>query len=114
MTDTSIAAVVLAAGKGTRMHSAKPKVLQTLLNEPMLHYVYCALDPIMQDNVLTVIGHAADMVREAFPEKCDSFVVQEEQLGTGHALQVLLAEVHCAVARTRLLVVRAPHVATRR
>lgn len=88
MTDTSITAVVLAAGKGTRMHSAKPKVLQTLLYEPMLHYVYKALDPIMQDNVLTVIGHAGEMVEEAFPEKKDSFVVQKEQLGTGHALQV--------------------------
>ncbi|CCH49804.1 bifunctional UDP-N-acetylglucosamine diphosphorylase/glucosamine-1-phosphate N-acetyltransferase GlmU [Pseudodesulfovibrio piezophilus] len=88
MSEMSTTAVVLAAGKGTRMHSAKPKVLQTILNEPMLYYVYAALAPLFRENILTVIGHGAEMVESAFPEKKDSFVIQEEQLGTGHALQV--------------------------
>ena len=88
MSDTKITAVVLAAGKGTRMHSAKPKVLQTILNEPMLYYVYAALKPLFRSNILTVIGHGADMVEATFPEMQGRFVEQTEQLGTGHALQV--------------------------
>jgi bifunctional UDP-N-acetylglucosamine pyrophosphorylase/glucosamine-1-phosphate N-acetyltransferase len=88
MPQTKTTALVLAAGKGTRMHSAKAKVLQTLLNEPMLFYVYEALSPMMQERILTVVGHDADGVRAAFPSMADRFVVQEEQLGTGHALQV--------------------------
>lgn len=88
MSDTSITALVLAAGKGTRMHSPRPKVLQTILNEPMLYYVYAALEPLFNENVLTVVGHGADMVEAAFPEMADRLVEQSEQLGTGHALQV--------------------------
>lgn len=88
MPDTKITALILAAGKGTRMHSAKAKVLQTLLGEPMLHYVYEALGPIVKENILTVVGHDADNVKTAFPDMADRFVTQEEQLGTGHALQV--------------------------
>lgn len=84
---SKITAVILAAGKGTRMHSTKPKVLQTLLNEPMLYYVYAALDPMGIDT-LTVIGHNAEMVEAAFPDRKGTFVLQAEQLGTGHALQV--------------------------
>ena len=87
MSETKLTAVVLAAGKGTRMHSSRPKVLQTLLGEPMLHYVYKALAPSSVD-VLTVIGHGADMVETAFPDRKGTFVEQAEQLGTGHALQV--------------------------
>ncbi|QJB56391.1 bifunctional UDP-N-acetylglucosamine diphosphorylase/glucosamine-1-phosphate N-acetyltransferase GlmU [Pseudodesulfovibrio sp. zrk46] len=103
MSETSVTAVVLAAGKGTRMHSAKPKVLQTILNEPMLYYVYAALEPLFSKNILTVIGHGADQVEAAFPEKAGSFVLQAEQLGTGHALQVAWDAVkksgatHCTV-----------------
>lgn len=88
MSDNTITALVLAAGKGTRMHSAKAKVLQTLIGEPMLFYVFEALKPIMQDDILTVVGHDADGVKAAFPDMADRFVMQEDQLGTGHALQV--------------------------
>ncbi|MEF2229431.1 MAG: bifunctional UDP-N-acetylglucosamine diphosphorylase/glucosamine-1-phosphate N-acetyltransferase GlmU [Pseudodesulfovibrio sp.] len=83
MPDNTITALVLAAGKGTRMHSPRPKVLQTLLREPMLRYVYAALDPM---DTLTVIGHGAATVKAAFPGR--AFVEQAEQLGTGHAVQV--------------------------
>ncbi|MBG0791193.1 MAG: bifunctional UDP-N-acetylglucosamine diphosphorylase/glucosamine-1-phosphate N-acetyltransferase GlmU [Desulfovibrionaceae bacterium] len=88
MPDTKITALILAAGKGTRMRSPRAKVLQTLLGEPMLHYVYEALAPVVGGDVLTVVGHDADAVRAAFPDMADRFVVQAEQLGTGHALQV--------------------------
>ncbi|MBQ7608236.1 MAG: bifunctional UDP-N-acetylglucosamine diphosphorylase/glucosamine-1-phosphate N-acetyltransferase GlmU [Desulfovibrionaceae bacterium] len=82
------AALVLAAGKGTRMHSEKPKVLQTLLECPMLAYVYQALTPLFGDTVWTVIGAHAEMVRAAFPDK--KYVLQEELAGTGDALRCAL------------------------
>jgi bifunctional UDP-N-acetylglucosamine pyrophosphorylase/glucosamine-1-phosphate N-acetyltransferase len=82
------AALILAAGKGTRMHSDKPKVLQTLLGEPMLACVLEALRPVFGEDVWIVTGHRADLVRAAFPDA--RFVLQEEQLGTGHALMQAL------------------------
>ena len=84
---TSVGAVILAAGKGTRMHSPLPKVLQPMLEEPMLRYVYDALDSLGSLRVATVVGHGADEVAAAFPARTDGFVLQAEQLGTGHALQ---------------------------
>ncbi|WP_029897302.1 bifunctional UDP-N-acetylglucosamine diphosphorylase/glucosamine-1-phosphate N-acetyltransferase GlmU [Desulfohalovibrio reitneri] len=82
-------ALVLAAGKGTRMHSGdRPKVLAELLGRPMLWYVHRALAPVFEDRVHTVVGHGADLVAAAFPEHKDRFIHQAEQLGTGHALQV--------------------------
>lgn len=91
--DKSSCAVVLAAGKGTRMKSEKPKVLHTLLGEPMLGYVLGALGRLFGENVYSVIGHGAEQVRSAFPELTDGrFILQKEQKGTGHALQVAWEE----------------------
>ncbi|MEG2172872.1 MAG: NTP transferase domain-containing protein, partial [Desulfovibrionaceae bacterium] len=81
-----IGALILAAGKGTRMHSIKPKVLQTLLGEPLLLYVVDALRPLFGGAIWTVIGHQADMVRGVFSADDMRFVEQLQQLGTGHAL----------------------------
>jgi bifunctional UDP-N-acetylglucosamine pyrophosphorylase/glucosamine-1-phosphate N-acetyltransferase len=81
-----LAVVVLAAGEGTRMKSDLPKVLHSVAGRPMLQYVLetaRALDP----GVLTlVIGEGADLVRRTIGEGA-SYVVQEQRLGTGHALQ---------------------------
>lgn len=88
--DEHIGALILAAGKGTRMKSAAPKVLATLLGEPMLRYGLTALSGLFGQRVLTVIGHRADLVRAAFPECEGRFVEQTEQLGTGHALAAAL------------------------
>ena len=85
---TKTAALVLAAGKGTRMRSDRPKVLHTLLGEPMLWYVFKALEIAPSEDVLVVIGHEADRVRAAFPDFGGTWVEQAEQRGTGHALQV--------------------------
>ncbi len=85
MTPQKYCAVILAAGKGTRMHSSGPKVLKTLLGEPMLHYVYAALDQVLGSEAYTVVGHGADQVAGAFPDRAASFIIQEQQLGTGHA-----------------------------
>ena len=82
------AALILAAGKGTRMHSQKPKVLQTILGSPMLACVYKALKPVFGDDILTLVGHRADLVQACFPE--EHFVIQSEQQGTGHALACAL------------------------
>ena len=78
------AALVLAAGKGTRMHSDKPKVLQKLLGEPMLKYVYHALMPAFNDDIFMLIGYKADFVKKAFSNV--KTIMQESQLGTAHAL----------------------------
>ena len=82
----SIGCLILAAGKGTRMHSDQPKVLRELLGEPMLGCVYAALDPIFGKDLFSVIGHGAQHVERRFPERAAGFVHQAEQLGTGHAL----------------------------
>jgi bifunctional UDP-N-acetylglucosamine pyrophosphorylase/glucosamine-1-phosphate N-acetyltransferase len=90
------AALVLAAGKGTRMHSDRPKVLQTILGEYMLACVLAALRPHFAENIWIVAGHQARMLEAAFPE--ERFVLQAEQLGTGHALMralPVLAGVGC-------------------
>lgn len=85
-----IGALALAAGKGTRMKSDAPKVLKTLLGKPMLWYVEQALAALCAGDVFTVIGHRAESVAAAFPELAGRFVLQAEQLGTGHALATAL------------------------
>lgn len=77
-------ALILAAGKGTRMHSARPKVLHTILGEPMLGLVIRALEPFFGSDIIIVAGHGAGQLEAAFPRA--RFVRQEEQLGTGHAV----------------------------
>ena len=86
-----LGALILAGGKGTRMYSHLPKVLQPILGEPMLSYVHAALKPLFADQIWTVIGHRADLLRLTFPQLEDNFILQEEQLGTGHALQIAWA-----------------------
>ncbi len=85
-----LSALILAAGKGTRMHSDKPKVLQTLLGEPMLAHVVAALEPCFGKQIWAVIGHNAAAVQQAFAKSDLRFIEQKEQLGTGHALMVAL------------------------
>lgn len=88
MNNSFACALVLAGGKGTRMHSDSPKVLKTLMGESMLYYVYKALKPSLGDDIFTIVGFEAGQVEKAFPEMQDRFVLQAEQLGTGHALQM--------------------------
>lgn len=82
-------AIVLAAGKGTRMKSELPKVLIEVLGRPMIHYVLDALEKTGVDEVLVVVGYRADLVRAALVGRPGvRFVEQTEQLGTGHAVMV--------------------------
>lgn len=83
-------AVVLAAGKGTRMKSDLPKVLCPVVDRPMIHFVLDALESAGIKRKIVVVGYQADLVRQALADRTDDieFVTQSEQLGTGHAVQV--------------------------
>ena len=78
--------IILAAGQGKRMRSATPKVLHLLGGKPLLWHVLEACAALDPDRMLVVVGHGVDRIREAFP-KMDpaAWVLQREQLGTGHA-----------------------------
>lgn len=83
--------VVLAAGKGTRMKSRLPKVLHTIAGRPMLQHV---LDTVRQLDyqrpINTIIGHGAEQIEAAMTADDLRFILQSEQLGTGHAVQQAL------------------------
>ena len=81
-------AVVLAAGQGTRMKSDLAKVLHPMAGEPLLAHVLRALEDTGVPRVLVVIGHQRERVREAFAGAPVEWVVQAEQRGTGHAIQM--------------------------
>ena len=85
-------AVVLAAGKGTRMRSDLPKVLHTLAGRPMLAHVLDTAREAGIERLVIVVGHQADRVREACRGSDLTYVLQEPQLGTGHAVQVASRE----------------------
>lgn len=79
-------AIVLAAGRGTRMKSSLYKVLHPVVERPMVQHVVDQLQPLELDKVVTIVGFGAEAVQETLGDH-SSFVVQEEQLGTGHAVQ---------------------------
>ncbi|MBM4000682.1 MAG: glycosyl transferase family 2 [Planctomycetes bacterium] len=81
------AAVILAAGKGTRMKTDLPKVLVEALGRPLLHYVLDALDRARVERKIVVVGYRADDVRSSVGSRAGvEFAEQREQLGTGHAV----------------------------
>jgi bifunctional UDP-N-acetylglucosamine pyrophosphorylase/glucosamine-1-phosphate N-acetyltransferase len=82
----NLAAVILAAGQGTRMKSDLPKVLHPVAGRPMLSHVVKTARALGAAPVVPVIGHGADLVRETLGSENLSFALQAEQLGTGHAL----------------------------
>ncbi len=81
-------AVILAAGKGTRMKSDLPKVMHPLCGRPMINYVVDTAENAGADEIIVVIGHGGDAVREVLNGDRVTFAVQEEQLGTAHAVGV--------------------------
>jgi bifunctional UDP-N-acetylglucosamine pyrophosphorylase/glucosamine-1-phosphate N-acetyltransferase len=82
----ALAILILAAGQGTRMKSARPKVLHELCGRPLFAYPLEAARSLGPERLLAVVGHGADAVRERFAEEVE-FVLQAEQRGTGHAVQ---------------------------
>lgn len=93
--DRPLAAVILAAGKGKRMHSDIPKVMHEACSRPLVHWVVDAVrsDEIQATPTILVVGVGRDLVESSFepvPPWLD-FAVQEDQLGTGHAIDMARA-----------------------
>jgi len=79
--------VILAAGQGTRMNSALPKVLHKLANKPMLEHVIETAKKLKPKKIIIVYGHGGDLVKSTINDEFLKWAEQTEQLGTGHAVQ---------------------------
>ncbi|MFA6061583.1 MAG: bifunctional UDP-N-acetylglucosamine diphosphorylase/glucosamine-1-phosphate N-acetyltransferase GlmU [Gallionella sp.] len=79
--------VILAAGKGTRMYSAKPKVLHALAGKALVAHVLDCAQSLNPEKICVVYGHGGESVPQAMAQYGASFALQEPQLGTGHAVQ---------------------------
>ncbi|HYO08121.1 MAG TPA: NTP transferase domain-containing protein [Tepidisphaeraceae bacterium] len=89
----SLTAIILAAGKSTRMKSKRPKALHEICGKPMLGYILQACFDAGVTRVLLVVGHGKDEVIETFRhDRRIQFVEQTEQLGTGHAARMCVPE----------------------
>ncbi len=82
----SLAVIILAAGKGVRMNSELPKVLHPILKKPMLRYVLDAARAMEPERIVLVLGHDSELVIESVSDYPLETVIQEPQLGTGHAV----------------------------
>jgi bifunctional UDP-N-acetylglucosamine pyrophosphorylase/glucosamine-1-phosphate N-acetyltransferase len=78
--------IILAAGQGTRMKSPLPKVLHQIAGQPMLQHVISVARDLNPSAIHVVVGHGAEEVKEAMAAETLQWVVQEQQLGTGHAV----------------------------
>jgi bifunctional UDP-N-acetylglucosamine pyrophosphorylase / glucosamine-1-phosphate N-acetyltransferase len=87
MTDTPIAAIILAAGKGTRMKSDLHKVLHPIAGRPMLMHLMDAVDALKPAKKVVVVGSGKDQLEKALAGSAE-LAVQEPQYGTGHAVQM--------------------------
>ena len=90
MSTIALNIVILAAGKGTRMHSNKPKVLHEIGGKPILAHVIACAKALKPQKIIVVYGFGGEVVREAFVHEAIIWVNQAEQLGTGHAVQQAL------------------------
>ncbi len=90
MRGSAVACVILAAGKGTRMKSDRPKVLFEVAGRPMVRHVLDAAREIRPRRIVVVVGHGASEVRRALAAPDARFAIQREQRGTGHALRCAL------------------------
>lgn len=89
----NVTAIILAAGKGSRMHSNMPKVLHMLAGKPLVHHVLDACWDAGIHDIVVVVGYGHEAVRETvrkYPVRC---VLQQEQQGTGHAVRIAEEEV---------------------
>ena len=97
-----ITAIILAAGKGTRFKSERPKVLHEFNGKPMIHHVIESVLDAQIKSICLVVGYKKDDVKEACKSFSTTYAFQEEQLGTGHAVVCGLNELaetasHCIV-----------------
>src|SRR5580704_5723328 len=97
MEATGFAVAIMAAGKGTRLKSKRPKVLHEVGGRALLaHVIAAAMQIVPAERIYCIVGHEAERVQEATAASGVKFVLQAEQRGTGHALQILKA--HFATA----------------
>jgi bifunctional UDP-N-acetylglucosamine pyrophosphorylase/glucosamine-1-phosphate N-acetyltransferase len=82
----SLAVVILAAGKGTRMNSDLPKVLHKIGGKPMVEYVIRTANQLNANRIILVVGHKWEQTKDLIDRYKIEFVIQEKQLGTGHAV----------------------------
>ncbi|MFB4361926.1 bifunctional UDP-N-acetylglucosamine diphosphorylase/glucosamine-1-phosphate N-acetyltransferase GlmU [Pantoea sp. BS_8] len=87
MSNSAMSVVILAAGKGTRMYSDLPKVLHTLAGKPLVQHVIDAAKGLGAQQVHLVYGHGGDQLKATLTDSAVNWVLQAEQLGTGHAMQ---------------------------
>ncbi len=85
--------VILAAGKGTRMKSSKPKVMQEFVGQPFLQRVINTAKELDPNKIIPIIGYKADEIKNYFSNQQLDFVIQKEQLGTGHAVMQAINEI---------------------
>ena len=104
----NITAIILAAGQGTQMKSSRPKVLHEILGRPMIAYLLDTLKERGITDIVVVVGHQAEAVKEALKDYGVRFVIQEPQLGTGHAVQVAMPAVNLKAATVMVLCGDAP------
>ncbi len=78
--------IILAAGKGTRMKAPLAKVLHPIYGKPMLSYPVAVAKDVGSEEIVIVVGHQAELVKELFKNNDLVFIYQKEQLGTGHAV----------------------------
>lgn len=86
MSDRPLAAIILAAGQGTRMKSEKHKVLHPIAGKPMLHHLLDTVDSIGVERTVVVVGARREQIEASIEGRNAVIAVQEEQLGTGHAV----------------------------
>lgn len=86
MKNKEIAALILAAGKGTRMLSDHPKVMHKLAGKPLISYVLDTVEHMGIKKIYVIVGYKANEVMSAYKQHDIQFVLQKEQLGTGHAV----------------------------
>ncbi|WP_392566445.1 bifunctional UDP-N-acetylglucosamine diphosphorylase/glucosamine-1-phosphate N-acetyltransferase GlmU [Utexia brackfieldae] len=82
-----LSVVILAAGKGTRMYSNRPKVLHHLGGKSLVQHVIDSVKPLNPDNLYVIYGHGKDQLEQALAGQGVELILQEKQLGTGHAVQ---------------------------
>ena len=93
MSPAALHVVILAAGEGKRMKSARPKVLMPLAGRPMLGHVLDTARALNPSAIHIVYGHGGDQVRAAFADPDLSWILQSEQRGTGHAVKLAMAAI---------------------
>ncbi|NOQ12869.1 MAG: UDP-N-acetylglucosamine diphosphorylase/glucosamine-1-phosphate N-acetyltransferase [Methyloprofundus sp.] len=82
----TVKTIILAAGQGTRMRSAMPKVLHKVAKRSLLQHVYDTSKLIDENNIIIIYGHGGELVKQTLSEFDAQWVEQKEQLGTGHAV----------------------------